>query len=119
VVLTGYLPLADIPVLLSGAEALVFPSLDEGFGLPLVEAMACRCPVITSTVSAMQEVAGEAAILVDPLATEAIHAAMERVYRNQKEKDALRAKGAARAEQYSWERAARRTLEVLQRVGES
>ena len=68
-----------MPLLLAGGEALVFPSLDEGFGLPLVEAMACGCPVVTSTVSAMPEVVGDAGILVDPLDVGRCTARMHRV----------------------------------------
>src|SRR5262249_46863327 len=62
----GYVPRPDLPGLFSGATALVYPSLLEGFGLPIVEAMACGTPVITSNNSSMQEVAGEAALLIDP-----------------------------------------------------
>lgn len=116
VILTGYVPAADMPLLLSGAEALVFPSLDEGFGLPLVEAMACGCPVVTASVSAMPEVVGEAGILVDPLDVEALYGAMDAVFQRPVRQAALRASGLLRARRFSWDEAARTTLAVLREV---
>ena len=117
VLFTGYVPADDMPVLLSGALALVFPSLDEGFGLPLVEAMACGCPVVSSNVSAMPEVVGEAGLLVDPLDVEALREAMRSVAADPQLRERLRALGLERAQQFSWEAAARRTLGVFQRLG--
>ncbi len=116
VLLTGYIPLEDMPILLAGAEALVFPSLDEGFGLPLIEAMACGCPVISSNVSAIPEVLGDAGILVDPLQTTDIMKAMDRIIQEPDERRKLRDRGLERAKEFSWEKAARQTLEVFQRV---
>jgi glycosyltransferase involved in cell wall biosynthesis len=116
VILTGYIPAAEMPVLLSGAEALVFPSLDEGFGLPLLEAMACGCPVVTSNVSAMPEVVGDAGIQVNPLDVQALHAAMDEVFCRPMRREELRRRGLARAALFSWEEAARRTLAVLRAV---
>jgi glycosyltransferase involved in cell wall biosynthesis len=113
VILTGYIPASDMPVLLSGAEALVFPSLDEGFGLPLVEAMACGCPVVTANVSAMPEVVGDAGLLVDPLDVIGLHAAMDAVFRRPVRQADLRRRGLQRAVQFSWDEAARATLAVL------
>jgi glycosyltransferase involved in cell wall biosynthesis len=115
-VLTGYIPLEDMPVLLSGAEALVFPSLDEGFGLPLIEAMACGCPVISSNRSAIPEVTGEAALLVEPEDTAAIAGCMEKVLTDPAEKERLRGLGMARSALFSWEQTARKTLAVFERT---
>jgi glycosyltransferase involved in cell wall biosynthesis len=116
VMLTGYIPLEDMPVLVAGAEALVFPSLDEGFGLPLVEAMACGCPVISSNVSAIPEVLGGAGILVDPVDTQGIMEAMRRLLLEPTERERLRNLGLERAKEFSWEKAAELTLEIFQRV---
>ena len=116
VVFTGYVVAGDLPALLSGARLFVFPSLYEGFGLPVLEAMACGTPVICSNASSLPEVAGDAALLVDPLDVEGLAAAMERVLGD----DALRAelieRGFERARKFSWERCARETLDVLERA---
>ena len=77
----GYLEPNDLPLFLNASEAFVFPSLFEGFGLPVVEAMACGIPVITSRSTAIGEVAGDAALLVDPLHTESIAEAIVRLMR--------------------------------------
>ncbi len=98
--------------LYAGAEALVFASLDEGFGLPVVEAFAAGLPVIASNSSALPEVAGDAALLVDPLETEAIAAAMRRIVHDSRLRDSLRDKGTARAARFTWQRAARETKAV-------
>ncbi len=109
----GYLPDADLPALLSGATAFVFPSLYEGFGMPVLEAMACGAPVLTSNSSALPEVAGEAALLVDPRDTDAITAAIARLAADAPLRAELRARGLARAARFSWERCAQATLAVL------
>ncbi len=116
VVFTGYVPAADVPVLLAGAEALVFPSLDEGFGLPLVEAMACGCPVVSSNIAAIPEVIGDAGILVDPRSESELHQALDRVVCDPALRAELRRRGLARAGRFSWESAARATLEVFERT---
>jgi len=116
VLLTGYIPLEEMPVLLSGAEALVFPSLDEGFGLPLIEAMACGCPVISSRVSAIPEVVGEAGYLLNPTDTNEIMGSMRRILLEPQERIRLRELGFKRALEFSWEKAARQTLEVFRKV---
>ena len=113
IVFTGYVSETDKVALLSGAEALIFPSLYEGFGLPVIEAMACGTPVLTSNLSALPETAGDAALLVDPGEVEAIAEGMERVLVEASLKDRLRASGLARAKTFSWERTAVRTAEVL------
>jgi glycosyltransferase involved in cell wall biosynthesis len=113
VVMTGYVSEEDKVALLSGAAALVYPSLYEGFGLPVLEAMACRTPVLTSDVGALPEVAGEAALLVPPTDVEAIAAGMDRLLRDAPLRDRLVQAGAARVGAFRWEDAARRTAEVL------
>ncbi|HZE89045.1 MAG TPA: glycosyltransferase family 1 protein, partial [Verrucomicrobiae bacterium] len=108
----GYVPEADLPGLVSGAIALVYPSLYEGFGLPVVEAMACGTPVLTSDVSALPETAGGAALLVDPSSTEAIARGISDLIASASLREALREKGLARARDFSWRRTALATLDV-------
>ena len=99
------------------AEALVFPSLEEGFGLPVVEAFAAGLPVVASNVSAVPEVAGDAALLVNPLDTGQIADAIERVLRSSEVRAELRRRGAARALRFTWERCAAETWRTYQRCG--
>lgn len=108
----GFVDDDDLPAVYSGASLFVFASLYEGFGLPLLEAMACGVPVITSNVSAMPEVAGGAAVLVDPRDVDGLAAAMARVLRDDRLRDRLRGAGIARAGQFPWEATARRTLDA-------
>ncbi|MEX2158398.1 MAG: glycosyltransferase family 1 protein [Dehalococcoidia bacterium] len=112
----GYVPDEDLPALYSGATVFVFPSLYEGFGLPLLEAMACGAPVITSQGSATQEVAGDAALLIDPRDTDAIERAIDQLISNRWLRSDLRTRGLEQAKKFSWERAARDTLAVYQIV---
>jgi alpha-1,3-rhamnosyl/mannosyltransferase len=107
---------ADLPALYSAAEVFIFPSLFEGFGLPVVEAMACGTPVICSNTTALPEVAGDAAILIDPNDARGITGALERALGDGHLRAELRAKGLARATQFSWERTAARTLEIYRQV---
>jgi glycosyltransferase involved in cell wall biosynthesis len=95
-----------------GARALVFPSLHETFGHPILEAMACGCPVITSDVTACPEVAADAALVVDPRSVSAIAGAMERV-RDETVRESLRERGLARARQFTWRRTAERYVELF------
>ena len=117
VTLTGYLADDDLPIVYTGAEALVFPSLYEGFGLPAIEAMACGTPVLTSTTSSMPEVAGDAALLVDPLDTAAIAAGIARIATDPALRATLHERGLAHAAAFTWRRAAEQTLAVLEEVG--
>ena len=116
VVITGYVPEERKAALLAGAEALVYPSLYEGFGLQVLEAMATGTPVLTSNRSALPEVAGDAAVLVDPTDVDAITAGMQQVLCDVRLRNDLRERGRARARGFSWEETARRTVEVLHRT---
>ncbi|MGO8797257.1 MAG: glycosyltransferase family 4 protein [Candidatus Sulfotelmatobacter sp.] len=112
----GTIPEAKLPELYRGALALVFASLYEGFGLPMLEAMACGIPVLTSNAAALPEIAGGAALLVDPTSVEQISSALELIVSNGSLREQLREKGLARAPQFSWGTAIERTRQVLQRV---
>ena len=97
----------------------VFPSLYEGFGLPPIEAMASGTPVVTSNVSSLPEVAGDAALLVDPYDPAAIADGIDRVLRDESLRRDLRVKGLARAKQFSWESSVRRVHDIyMQAVAE-
>lgn len=109
----GYVSDKDLPALYSGAIALVFPSLFEGFGLPILEAQACGCPVITSNLSSMPEVAGDGAILVDPYSLDDIVKGMIRI-KNQELRIKLVEAGFENVKRFSWEKCARETLNVLE-----
>ena len=111
--LTGYVSEVDKVALLGGAEALVYPSLYEGFGLPVIEAMACGTPVLTSSVSALPEVAGDAALLVDPHDVGSIRDGIVRLLTDGPLRARLKEAGVERASGFSWERTARLTAEVL------
>ena len=111
---TGYVAEEDLPALYNGASLFVFPSLYEGFGLPVLEAMACGTPVITSNCSSLPEVAGEAAILVDPNDVNAIAMAIRQVLEESALADNMKVKGLARAQQFSWENTAKKTVSVYE-----
>jgi glycosyltransferase involved in cell wall biosynthesis len=110
VVELGHVKLEHLPSLYSAAEMLVFPSLFEGFGFPVVEAMACNTAVVTSKTSAMPEVAGGSAMLVDPLSVEEIAGAIYKLYTDNQFRQGLQAKGLVRAKHFSWARAAQETI---------
>jgi len=103
--------------LYNGAVGLVYPSLFEGFGLPIVEAFACGCPVITSNSSSMPEVAGDGAILVDPENVDEIYSAMKRITEDDVLRLSLIKKGILRLGKFDWKDAAARTIEVLTQAG--
>jgi glycosyltransferase involved in cell wall biosynthesis len=109
---TGYVPFDDLPALYNLAEMLVFPSIYEGFGLPVIEAMACGTPVITGHVPALDEVGGRAVEQVEHLESSALGDAMVRLANDAPRRDALRVAGLERARTFSWARAARETLGV-------
>ncbi|MGQ9501096.1 MAG: glycosyltransferase family 4 protein [Anaerolineae bacterium] len=112
VVLTGYVRDTDLPAIYSGATLLVEPSLYEGFGLPLLEAMACGTPVVCSNTSSLPEVAGDAACYFDPRDSAAMAEAIGEVWRDGSLRDTMRHNGLTRAAQFSWERTAQETLTV-------
>lgn len=112
----GTVPHADLRALYQAARVFVYPSLYEGFGIPILEAMAAGAPVITSRRAAMPEIAGDAALLIDPLDPAAIAAAIRRLVDDADLADALRAKGRERAAAFSWQRTARETSQVYQRL---
>jgi glycosyltransferase involved in cell wall biosynthesis len=108
----GYVPRADLDRLYRAATALAFPSLDEGFGIPVLEAMSAGLPVVTSNRSALPEVAGDAALLVDPADAGALAAALRRAVDNTALREELIRRGRARAAEFTWAGAAQRTLAI-------
>jgi len=112
VVFPGFVPDEDLPALYSAADLFVFPSLYEGFGLPVLEALACGTPVVASNASSLPEVAGEAALLVDPSSVEALVQAVKDVLGNRGLREDLRERGPKQAAKFSWQRAARETKAV-------
>lgn len=106
-------PEEKLPSLYRGAEALIFPSLYEGFGLPILEAMACGTAVVTSNITAMPEVAGNAALLVDPRSVKQISNAMEQIVNDLRLRNELQQKGILRASQFPWETTCQKVRESL------
>ena len=113
----GFVPDATLAVLYRLADVFVFPSLYEGFGLPPLEAMASGTPVVTSNVSSLPEVVGDAALLVDPEDAEAIAGAVQRILTDADLRRSLTQKGLGRAHEFSWERSVRRIRDVYLEVG--
>ena len=116
ILFTGFVPSADLPLLCQAADLLVFPSLYEGFGIPVLEAMGCGTPVACSGLSSMPEVAGNAAILFDPYLEDSIAAAIRSIITSSDLRNRLSALGLERSKQFSWSKTAARTLEVIQSV---
>ena len=116
VIFTGFVEDDDLPDLYRGAQMFVYPSLYEGFGLPVVEAMACGTPVITSNRASLPEVAGDAALLIDPTRPDDLAAAMSAIMSNAALHEELRWKGLARAKEFTWEAVARKTMGVYRAV---
>ena len=110
----GYVDDADLPGLYAGAELFCYPSLQEGFGLPILEAMGSGTPVLTSAVSSMPEVAGDAARLADPLDVGSIRAALAELLGDEALRASLAVRGRERARRFSWERTARETLAIVE-----
>ncbi|TWI56489.1 alpha-1,3-rhamnosyl/mannosyltransferase [Pseudomonas duriflava] len=111
-----YLPRQEVLALLQSASALVFPSLYEGFGLPVLEAFASRCPVITSNLTSLPEVAGDSAWLVDPRDVDALSLAMQESLASEKRKQAMVNSGYQRALSFTWRACAERTLNVYRQM---
>lgn len=118
VVFAGTIPDELLPAYYRGALALIFPSLYEGFGLPTLEAMACGIPVVTSSVTSLPEVVGDAAVLVDPYDVESIAWGIQRVVEDSFLREELRRKGLERAKQFSWDKTAELTWKVLQEAAQ-
>ena len=116
VILPGYVPDEDLPAVYAGAQALVFPSLYEGFGLPVLEAMACGTPVLASFASSVPEVGGQAAFYFDPTSEEEITSSVHRLLRDNALKEEMQVEGLAQAARFSWEKAAAETEAVYSAV---
>lgn len=116
IIFIDYVETADLNCLYSAARLLVFPSLVEGFGLPVIEAMASGTPVITSNTTCLPEVAGQAAVLVDPLDFAALAAAMNRVLTDENLRNDLIKKGLVRSGEFSWRQTAEQTKEIYFRL---
>ena len=116
VVLTGYTDDETLARLYAGAAAFVYPSFYEGFGLPILEAMACGCPVICSNCSSLPEVAGEAAMLIDPQDPETLANSLDRVLHDSSLRERLICSGLQRARAFSWNKTALETLDVFEQV---
>ena len=108
----------ELPVLYSCASVLVYTTLYEGFGLPILEAMACATPVITSNVSSMPEIAGDGAILVDPTDVDKIKSSIKEILNDEDLKKELVLKGLKRAKEFSWKKAAKETAQVYEKLME-
>jgi glycosyltransferase involved in cell wall biosynthesis len=106
----GRVALEELVQLYNAATMLVYPSFHEGFGLPILEAMACGCPVITSDRSSLPEIAGGAAVIVDPEDVEGLALAMEQLLEDRTLSHEMRTKGLRRATEFSWERCAQQAL---------
>ena len=116
VILTGYVPEADLPGLYSGAICFVYPSYFEGFGLPPLEAMRCGAPVIVGDRTSLPEVVGTAGLLVDPFDVDALAAAIEKVINDSDLRAQLSVKGLERAKLFDWRETARQTLAIYHRA---
>ena len=110
---------SELRLLYAGAVALAYPSLYEGFGLPCVEAMACRCPVVASEVSSVPEVVGDAGLLVEPTDVEALAEALSRCLGDSELRATLIERGTAQAARFTWERSAAKLHRLLHKVGNS
>jgi alpha-1,3-rhamnosyl/mannosyltransferase len=115
-VFTEYVPIADLPALYAGATCFVFPSLYEGFGLPILEAMAAGTPVVAARAGSIPEVAGDAALLVDARIPEELATAMEALLTDPSLRERLIAQGRARAATFGWNSVASQTLAVYDAV---
>ena len=112
----GYVPTGHLPVFYNAADLFVYPSICEGFGIPLVEAMACGVPIVTSLGSSLEEVASDAAVLADPYSVSSIADALEKVLSDEGLASGLRERGRRRAGDFSEARKAQETIGVYHRV---
>ena len=109
----GWLPFEDIPAIYSASDLFVFPSLHEGFGIPVVEAMACGVPVVCSDIEPLREVAGDAAVFVDPLSPDKIAEGIQNVLKNRDMREGFVKAGLRRAEDFSWDKTALKTIAAI------
>ena len=110
----GYVDFEDMPTIYSIALALVFPSYSESFGIPLVEAMACGCPVITSKTTACPEVVGEAGLLIDPYSVDEIYDVLRRIKKDDELKLRMQRKSIKRSNKFTWDKNANKLLSILE-----
>ena len=116
VICTGHVSMEDLRALYSHADLFVFPSLYEGFGFPVLEAMACGTPVVTSNRTSIPEVAGDAAVLIDPEDTDMLAEAMGRILSDTVLQESLRSQGFDRIKEFSWEKTARQVLDIYREI---
>lgn len=114
IIMPGFVEQADMPDLMSGATAFIYPSLYEGFGIPVLEAMAAGTPVITANTSSLPEVVGDAAILVSPTDTDGIKDAMRDLATSPEKRNSLIEKGFIRIKEFSWEKSAQKLITILE-----
>jgi glycosyltransferase involved in cell wall biosynthesis len=118
IVLTGYVVNTDLPAIYSQSEVFLYPSLRESFGIPMLEAMACGVPVITSNTSSMPEIAGDGAVIIDPFKPEEITRAMLDLTTNSALRSSLIPKGLERAKLFTWKRMAEDVLKIYQEINQ-
>lgn len=118
VIFTEFVPIEDLVIYYSNAQCFILPSFYEGFGLTVLEAMACGCPVIISDLTSLPEIAGNATLKINPFSLEDLTNAIKLVLTDEKLKEELSKKGIERASQFSWEKTAEKTLRVYQEVEE-
>jgi len=119
IILTGYVVNTDLPAIYCQCELFLYPSLRESFGIPMLEAMGCGVPVITSNTSSMPEVAGDAAIIIDPFKPEEITDAMIKILSDKELKDDLISKGLIQAAKFSWKAMAEHVLKIYREMGKN
>ncbi len=115
----GYIPYEDLPYLYNMARLLVFPSLFEGFGIPLVEAMACGCPIVCSNATSIPEVVGDAGVIFDPFSPEDMAEKIWQLWNDDVKLQDMRIWGMERAKLFSWDNTARQTIEVYRKALET
>jgi glycosyltransferase involved in cell wall biosynthesis len=113
IIFTGFVPDADVPALMSLAEVFILPSFYEGFGIPVLEAMSCKTPVVVSRIASLPEVAGPAGVYVNPVKPDSITEGIQKALKN---KDKLSKLGLIQAKKFSWDKTAGQTIKVLQSV---
>jgi len=116
IVMTGYVPNAEMPAIINQCKVFLYPSLRESFGIPILEGMACGVPVITSNTSSMPEIAGDAAAIVDPTKPAEITAAIEKIISDRAYREMLCMRGIERAKMFSWKVMAEKYLALYSKI---